>query len=101
MHDNRYAVAHSLDDLLGDFFALVDFQNHALAMGAQREKTVHAGIHIEIDDRVGPGMIDGAVRFKRHRHGHQDTFEFFVAWHKLSFRNSHSLDFLVSISQRF
>ncbi len=86
VHHDRHAAAHALDDLLGDFLALVDFHHHALAVGAQGKKAMHAGVQIEIDDRVGRGVIDGAVLFERHRHGHQNAFNFFVARHRLSFR---------------
>ena len=40
----------------------VDFQHHALAVGAEGEKAVHARLQIEVDDRVRRGVIDGKVR---------------------------------------
>ena len=86
MHDDRHPPAHSLNNLLGDLLAFVDLHYHALAVRAQRKKSVHAGVQIEIDDRVRPAFIDGAIVLERYRHGHQNTFDFFIAWHKFSFR---------------
>src|SRR6185503_9151905 len=86
MHHDGNPPAHSLDDLLGDFLAFVDLHDHALPVRAQGKKSMHAGVQIKIDDRVRPGMIDGAVVLELYRHGHQNTFDFFIAWHKFSFR---------------
>ena len=86
VHHHRHAAFDAADYLFGDFLAFVDFHHHALAVGAEGKKTVHAGIQIKIDDRVGRGVIDGAVVFKRDRHGHENPFYFSVARHKRSFR---------------
>ena len=75
MHDHGHAASDPVDDLLGDFLALVDLHDHALAMGAQGKKSMHAGIQVEVDDRIGRLVIDGAVMFERHRHGHQYAFD--------------------------
>ena len=86
MHDHGYAAFDAVDDLLGNFLALVDFHDHALAMGAQGEKSVHAGIQVKVDDRVGRFVIDGAVMLERDRHGHQNAFDLSIASHNCSFR---------------
>ena len=54
VHDDRHAAFDALDDLLGDFLALVDLHHHALAVRAQGKKSMHAGVQIKIDDRVRP-----------------------------------------------
>jgi hypothetical protein len=35
VHDHRHPALDAIDDLLGDFFALVDLHHHALTVGAQ------------------------------------------------------------------
>ena len=86
MHDHGHPAFDAIDDLLGDFLALVDLHHHALAVGAQGEKSMHAGVQVKIDDRVGRFVIDGAVMLERHRHRHQDAFDLSIARHKCSFR---------------
>jgi hypothetical protein len=100
VHDDRDPAAHPIDDLLGDLFALVDFHHHALAVGAQRKEAVHAGVEIKINDRVGYRVVNGAVAFERDGHGHQDSFNFFIARHKTSSRMKRSIQLFVPISQR-
>ena len=74
MHDHGHAPFDAVDDLLGDFLALVDFHHHALAVGAQGKKSMHTGIQVKVDDRVGRFVIDGAVILESHRHRHQYSF---------------------------
>src|SRR5215475_6459162 len=88
MHDYGHAAFDPIDDLLRHFFALVDLHHHSLAMGAQREKSMHTRVKIEIDDCVGGLVIDSAVTFERHRHWHQDAFDGSVACHECSFRKN-------------
>ena len=85
MHDHGNAAFYPVDDLLGDFLALVDLHDQP-AMGAEGKKSMHAGIHVEVDDRIGRFVVDGAVMFERHRHGHQYAFNLSIARHKCSFR---------------
>src|SRR5262245_6338289 len=83
MHHHGDAAFDPVDDLLGDFFALVDFHHHALTMGAEGKKSMHAGIQIKIYDRIGGFMIDSPVLLKRHRHRHQDAFNRSTAGHSM------------------
>ena len=94
MHDHRHPAFDPIDDLLGDFLALVDFHHHALAVGAQGEKSMNTGIEVKIDDRVGGFMIDGAAMLKRHRHRHQDAFDWSIACHNRSFRFANCTGFV-------
>ena len=84
VHDNGDSPPDAVDNLLGDLLSLVNFHHHTLAMSAQGKKSMDSGRQVEVDDRIRR-RIDGAVILESHRHGHQDSFKFLVAWHKSPF----------------
>src|SRR5262249_31480163 len=81
MHYHRHPAFDSLNDLLGNFLALIKLHDHTLAVGAKRKKAMHTRVQIKIDDRIGRFVIDGAVLLKGNGHWHQDTFYFSFARH--------------------
>src|ERR1051325_9660262 len=85
MHHDWNAPLDAIHDLLGDFFSFVDFEDHSLAVGAQRKETVNSSREIKIDDGVGRRIVDRAIVLESDRHRQQDAFHFLVARHKCSF----------------
>src|ERR1044071_362387 len=81
MEHDRDFTRDAAHEALGDALALVDLHHHALAVGAQREESLDAGVDVKIGQRIGTRFIDRAVFFERRRHRDQDAFDLAVTRH--------------------
>src|SRR5262245_38006728 len=85
VHDNGHSPSDPVYDLLGDLLPLVNFHYHPLAMSAQGKKSMDSRRHVEVDDRVCPSIVDGAVILESQGHGHQYSLNFIGARPRDSF----------------